>query len=176
MFGDEGMTDLEKAVARGKFREDLLWRLNGKRIQLPALRTRVEDIPLLAEHFLEWERPRRNKILSEDAKQRLAAHAWPGNVRELKRVCEQIGLYSPLPIIRGEDVDRVLPGITASSDGSGVVDLDRGLNDLLAAYEASLIRMALKTGREIEDVAQLLKISRSSLYKKIKDYNIEITE
>ncbi|MCM2282122.1 MAG: sigma-54 dependent transcriptional regulator [Bdellovibrionaceae bacterium] len=167
--------NLSQMVREGKFREDLLWRLNGKRVQLPSLRSRAEDIPQLAEHFLAQERPRRNKNLSDDAKVRLQAHSWPGNVRELKRVCEQLSLYSPLPIIRAEDVARVLPvSMPASSDDSASIDLSQGLGDLLAGYEARVIRLALKADSDIEKAAQLLKISRSSLYKKIKDYNIEI--
>ena len=166
--------NLSQMVKEGKFREDLLWRLNGKRIQLPPLRNRKDDIPMLAEYFLERERPRRNKTLSDDAKARLSEHPWPGNVRELKRACEQLSLYSPLPIIRAEDVQKVLPA-TANTEIGGNIDLSLGLSDLLAGYEAHLIRMALKSKSEIEDVADLLKISRSSLYKKIKDYNIETT-
>lgn len=168
--------NLSQMVREGKFREDLLWRLNGKRIQLPPLRARSDDIPLLAEYFLDRERPRRNKTLSEDAKSRLQTHPWPGNVRELRRVCEQLSLYSPLPIIRAEDVARLLPVSGAAEDNvSGPIDLSRGLGDLLAEYEARVIRAALKAESDIERVAQLLKISRSSLYKKIKDYAIEIS-
>ncbi len=167
--------NLSQMVKDGKFREDLLWRLNGKRIQLPPLRNRRQDIPALAIFFLERERPRRNKSLSDDATTRLTEHGWPGNVRELKRACEQLSLYSPLPIIRAEDVEKVLPAIAAQPDVAQNIDLDRGLSQLLEDYEAQLIRIALKTKTEVEDAADLLKISRSSLYKKIKDYNIETT-
>ncbi len=171
--------NLSQMVKDGKFREDLLWRLNGKRILLPPLRQRLEDIPLLAEFFLERERPRRNKTLTNDAKDCLQTHHWPGNVRELKRFCEQLSLYSPLPLVRGVDVAKLLPGtIDGPIGGSAApesVDLSRGLSDLLTDYEARLIRMGLQSGREIEEVANLLKISRSSLYKKIKDFNIDIS-
>ncbi len=166
--------NLAQMVKDGKFREDLLWRLNGKRIALPPLRARAGDVPALADFFLERERPRRNKTLSQDAKERLRQHAWPGNVRELKRVCEQLSLHSPLPIVRVEDVGRVLPagGGARDPDTGSTVDLARGLNSLLADYEARLIRLALKAESDIEKVAALLGISRSSLYKKIKDHNI----
>lgn len=164
--------NLQQMVKDGKFREDLLWRLNGKKVNLPPLRMRPDDIPLLAEFFLEQERPRRNKKLSEDAIEALRCYTWPGNVRELKRACEQISLYSPLPLIRAEDVNKILPG--GAQVAGLLADLSRGLPDLLADYEAACIRQALETGREIDDVADLLKISRSSLYKKIKDYNIEL--
>lgn len=167
--------NLSRMVKEGSFREDLLWRLNGKRIVLPPLRNRTEDVPALADFFLDRERPRRNKSLSDDAKEKLKTHAWPGNVRELKRVCEQLCLHSPLPIIRSEDVARVLPaGEAIRTDDGGSIDLSRGIGDLLTEFEARVIRTALKADDDIERVAQLLKISRSSLYKKIKDYNIEI--
>lgn len=167
--------NLETLVKEGKFREDLLWRLNGRKVLLPSLRNRIEDVIELAQHFLKSERPRRNKSFDSDAFEALKAHHWPGNVRELKRVCEQLSLYAPLPLIRREDVLHVLP---ASGQMSGAsprdVDLSRGLGTLLADYEAELIRLALEKKSDIDEVANLLGISRSSLYKKIKDYNIEL--
>lgn len=165
--------NLNQMVKEGRFREDLLWRLNGKKLLLPPLRTRSADIPLLANHFLEFERPRRNKKLTDGAAQTLQAYSWPGNVRELKRVCEQLSLHSPLPLIRSEDVKNTLPSEEAKIKPQAV-DLSRGLAELTAEYEAELIRQALASHKEIDDLVELLKISRSSLYKKIKDYNIEL--
>jgi DNA-binding NtrC family response regulator len=165
--------NLETLVKEGKFREDLLWRLNGRKLVLPALRDRKDDIDELAEYFLANERPRRNKSIARDAIEALKVHSWPGNVRELKRVCEQLSLHSPLPIIRREDVLATLPAPRAA--GAGIeVDLSVGLPDLLTQFEATVIRQALAREAGIDEAALLLKISRSSLYKKIKDYNIEI--
>lgn len=166
--------NLETLVKEGKFREDLLWRLNGRKIQLPPLRGRLDDIGELAQHFVQNERPKRNKSLSDDAIEALREHHWPGNVRELKRVCEQLCLYAPLPVIRREDVLKVLP-TTAPSSGvsTNSVNLEAGLNELLSAYEAELIRLALARKSDVDEAAAMLKISRSSLYKKMKDYNIE---
>lgn len=178
--------NLSVMVRDGKFREDLLWRLNGKKLSLPPLRLRSEDIPALAEHFFARERPRRNKSLSPDAIEALKRYAFPGNVRELKRVCEQMSLSAPLPIVRAEDVARALPGAgfsdgpNGSWDGqtdSSALDLARGLPDLLADVEARAIRAALarSSNQDIDETARLLKISRSSLYKKMKDYGIPTT-
>ncbi len=164
--------NLNQMVKDQKFREDLLWRLNGKKLLLPPLRQRKEDIEALSVNFLERERPRRNKTLSPDAIQALNDYDWPGNVRELKRVCEQLSLHSPLPFIRAEDVYRVLPS-RAQLVGEESLDLSVGLNELSAMFEARVIRQALKKQPDIDLAAQLLQISRSSLYKKIKDYNIE---
>jgi DNA-binding NtrC family response regulator len=169
--------NLSDLVKEGKFREDLLWRLNGKKILLPPLRSRRDDVAVLAENFLAQQRPRRNKKFSPEALETLKTYHFPGNVRELKRLCEQVALLAPLPIIRKEDITTYMPVFLPSSAQSGSLtqtDLSEGLTVLLEKYEAELIRRGLDARSEIDQVAQLLKISRSSLYKKIKDYNIEI--
>lgn len=166
--------NLDQMVKEGKFREDLLWRLNGKKILLPNLRDRLEDVGPLATYFLERERPRRNKTFQPDAIEVMKAHSWPGNVRELRRVVEQMALHSPLPFIRGEDAERCLPHTGPSAIAPHAqLDLTRGLNTLLEEFEASLIRQALTANSDVDQTALLLGISRSSLYKKIKDYSIE---
>ncbi len=166
--------NLETMVKEGTFREDLLWRLNGKKVLLPPLRERSEDIGLLTEHFLMKERPRRNKEMAPDALEQLKKHRWPGNVRELKRACEQLTLHAPLPFIRAEDVRRILPTSAVEQISPTELNLATGLNALLAQFESEIIRQALDKVRDIDETATLLGISRSSLYKKIKDYNIEI--
>lgn len=166
--------NLESLVTDGKFREDLLWRLNGKKLVLPSLRERASDIAGLVTHFLARERPRRNKTVDPAAIEALNAHSWPGNVRELRRVCEQLSLYAPLPVIRREDVLKVLPATGRPRSAGTDVDLAKGLNQVMAEFEAEIIRMALARNNDIDQTANLLQISRSSLYKKIKDYNIEI--
>ena len=166
--------NLEAMVKEGKFREDLMWRLNGRKIVLPNLRERLDDMGLLTDFFLEKERPRRNKSLQADAVAILKQHSWPGNVRELKRVVEQMALHSPLPLIRAEDAERCLPGrASMSTSPRGEVDLSAGLNKLVEQFEASVIQQALATNNDVDKTALLLGISRSSLYKKIKDYGIE---
>ncbi|MBO9668486.1 MAG: sigma-54-dependent Fis family transcriptional regulator [Bdellovibrio sp.] len=166
---------LEKMVAAGEFREDLLFRLASQRVQLPPLRERLEDVTELAQHFLAMERPRRNKSFTDDGIEALKKYNWPGNVRELKRVCEQLSLTSPLPFIRAEDVNAWLtPAATPSQAPSyTVIDFTRGLNTLVDDFEAHVIRTALKQTKNIEEASQLLQISRSNLYKKISDYNIQ---
>ena len=165
--------NLETMVREGKFREDLLWRLNGRKLLLPPLRDRSADVAELIKFFIDRERPRRNKTIDDDALAALKVHSWPGNVRELKRVAEQLCLYSPLPVIRREDALRVLPSTARPAAAMSDVDLTRGLGELTADYEAQIIRLALERNSDIDQAAALLKISRSSLYKKIKDYNIE---
>lgn len=167
---------LSKMVTAGEFREDLLFRLASQRIELPSLKERLEDIDALANHFLEAERPRRNKSFTEDGLETLKKYNWPGNVRELKRVCEQLSLTSPLPFIRGEDVSAWLKPSGANHSGAPsytVIDFNKGLNALVEEFESHVIRSCLKQTKEIEEAAKVLQVSRSNLYKKIKDYNLD---
>ena len=106
----------------------------------------------------------------------LKAHDWNGNVRELKRVCEQIALHAPLPLVRAEDVRACLPHVSNGSVNTfanGELDLSMGLNELLARFEAHVVRESLRATADIDAAAQCLGISRSSMYKKMKDFNIE---
>lgn len=162
---------LNKLVSEGKFREDLLWRLSGHKILIPPLRERNDDVPTLCRHFLENIRPRRNKTFSEDALAVMQKYSWPGNVRELKRVCEQLALQSPLPILRAEDVNRIISPSSVSAPDIKL-DLTHGLADLVSDFEKKAIALALEQEKDIDALAKLLKISRSSLYKKLKDYNL----
>ena len=161
--------NLETLVAEGKFREDLLWRLNGKKISLPPLRDRKKDIPELTRHFLNLDKIR-NKELSPEAIKQLCLYSWPGNVRELKRVCEQLLADSPLPIIRGEDVTRYLPPLPSTRYS---IDFPGGLQAIVSEFEAETIKQCLKQTKDIDETSKVLQISRSNLYKKIKDHNIE---
>jgi DNA-binding NtrC family response regulator len=164
--------NLTQMVKEGKFRDDLLWRLRGKHLKLPPLRDRSEDVPELARFFLNRDRARQ-KTLGLDALQTLQEYAWPGNIRELKRACEQLILLSPLPFIRREDVLRVIQPRTEVTFHGVTFDWSRGLPQLINDHEAVLIKKALEAHRQIDDVAKVLQISRSSLYKKIKDHNID---
>lgn len=163
--------NLNQMVAEGKFREDLLWRLSGKKIVLPPLRERIEDIADLTRHFLASDKARK-KELADDALQAMSEYNWPGNVRELKRVCEQLLLKAPLPVIRREDVLQLLRPQSANPAATAM-DLSRGLAELVNEFEAKIVEKALSLNNDIDEVAKLLKISRSSLYKKIKDHGIQ---
>ncbi len=163
---------LEDLVKEGKFREDLYFRLAGKRIQLPTLRNRKDDIEVLCQKFLSQDRSRNGKMLSPEGLQLLKSYNWPGNVRELKRICEQLLLTSPLPIIRKEDVERVLPADRSQANFDLV--LEKGLSHLVESFEKEVLAKALsKTGNDVDLAAEMIQISRSSFYKKMKDYHIE---
>ena len=165
---------LEKLVEQDKFREDLLWRLKGKNLELPPLKERLEDVEILARHFLA-QRPAQTKTLDADAIEALKAYTWPGNVRELKRVCEQLLLLAPLPIIRSQDISQALPKLTAvdQSKTETSVDLSIGLNALITNYEKVILQKALDHCQDVDEASRTLGISRSTLYKKLKDHDIE---
>lgn len=162
--------NLQDLVKAGKFREDLLFRLNGKGLILPPLRERKEDIKDLAQHFLMQQKPRVNKSFSDEAVATLQKYPWPGNVRELKRICEQLALTSKLPVIRAEDVSALL--FPSSSEPTAEsVDVSKGLSKLVEEFEMAVINKVLKENSDVDLAAEKLQISRSSLYKKIKDNN-----
>lgn len=165
--------NLTKKVSDGEFREDLLWRLAGHKIQLPPLRERKEDIAHLCNFFVQKIRPPRNKTFSDDAFTVLTNYNWPGNVRELKRVCEQMVLQSPLPLIRAEDVNRLISPSSISAPELRL-DLHRGLASLVNDFEKKVLEMALNQETDIDAIAKTLQISRSSLYKKLKDYGLSL--
>ncbi len=163
---------LKKLIIEKKFREDLYFRLSANLIEITPLRDRTEDIKELATHFVDLERPRRNKEWEPSALQALTTYSWPGNVRELKRICEQLVLTSALPIIRDEDVTRLLfsgKPITGATE----FDLGQSLDQFLSHKEKLFIENNLQKTKDIEKSAELLKISKSSLYKKIKDLGIQ---
>jgi DNA-binding NtrC family response regulator len=167
--------NLEKLVKELKFREDLLWRINGKKIILPTLRERKNDIVHLAKFFLEQQKPRYNKTFTEESLACFQDYSWPGNIRELKRMIEQIALSSPLPFIRKEDVSKYL---TSTDTPAADINLnpDMGLEELMADFEKKVIEKCLSEYKEVDKAAQALQISRSGLYKKIKDHNLETEE
>lgn len=162
---------LKQMVSEGRFREDLYYRLCGKIVPLPALRDRKEDISLIAEAFLARD-VNRKKLLTDEAVQELQKHSWPGNVRELKRVCEQLSAFAPLPLVRAEDVRQVLSPNVASVKHE-TVDYSQGLERIMSSYETRVISDCLQQLKDIDETARRLQISRSSLYKKIKDYQID---
>lgn len=175
---------LAELVKKGQFREDLLFRLTSRRLQLPQLSRRIEDIPLLAQFFLKEERHHGQKILSPEARLELKKYNWPGNVRELKRIMEQLALSSPLPIIRDVDVRRLLSPHSANADlGNEKISqvptpasegpLSQGLSALVENFEKKVMLQALSACKnDVDQAAELLQISRSNFYKKLKDYGI----
>ena len=165
--------DLQEMVLRGEFREDLFYRLNVINIQLPSLRERTEDIPLLVEHFLEkyaLENGKSPLRITSRALDLLLTHSWPGNIRELQNVIERAAVLARTDILD----EGLLPPQLRSGGGGlvavpGKVSEAIGLNEAMDQYEAELILMTLKRARGVQrKAAELLGVKPSTLNEKIK--------
>jgi DNA-binding NtrC family response regulator len=157
---------LGEEVDSGRFRRDLLFRLNTIQIELPPLRDRREDIPALASHFLKQHAQRYRKNLTgfePAAMQALLDHPWPGNIRELDHAVERGVLMSLGAVIRlGElwlRIDR--------EQGSRIEDMS------LEAVEGFLIKKAMaRTDGNVSQAAKALGLSRSALYRRLQRYGL----
>ena len=160
--------DLHAEVAQGRFRQDLLFRLNTVEIHLPPLRDRLEDIPVLAEHFLKQHRERyRRPILgfTPEAVDALRQHLWPGNVRELDHVIERAVLMSTGSVVTAFDL-----ALEATPDAR----LSARLEEMsLEDAERLLIKKALaRFEGNANRAAEALGLSRSALYRRLQKYGL----
>jgi DNA-binding NtrC family response regulator len=168
---------LEEVIAAGRFREDLYFRINTVTIHLPPLRERREDIPLLAQAFLqEFSRERGKSIsgLSGGALERLDAYHWPGNVRELRNVMERAVLFCRGPKVTVEDLPGNLKG--GEEEIAEVVPREvMKMQQAVERAEIAAIRAALaETHGRRGAAAERLGISRKTLWEKIKSYGITV--
>lgn len=170
---------LETEVKEGRFREDLFYRLNVIPIQIPPLRERADDIPLLVEHFIAKFNKRLNtevEGVSPDALAALLAHTWPGNIRELENLIERSVLLTEDTVLTMGD----LPGLTPSNLGRVEAPPDAeemGLKEYVRVYTTKLERARIQRVLEEEDsnvtrASKKLGISRKSLQMKMKDYGL----
>jgi DNA-binding NtrC family response regulator len=173
---------LQKLVKRGRFREDLFYRLNVVKIDLPPLRERVEDIPLLATHFAaKYARPgEQAKNVSPQAMDALLQYRWPGNIRELENAIERACVTCHTGQIEPDDLPPDILEPSASGRMPFAIDLDRPLPDLLrnvcADIEKQYLNKALKKSHgNIGRVARICGLSRRSISAKISEYKINKT-
>ena len=162
---------LYEMVQKGEFRQDLLYRINTIELHLPALRERLEDIPLLAEHYLKQFATKYNKDIykfSEATIKRLEKYTWPGNVRELQHAGERAIIMSRDNVLQPEDF-FFNTGQSPTKD-QGEINLDQyNLEDV----ERILIRKVLaKNNGNITHAAQELGLTRSSLYRRLEKYGL----
>jgi len=173
--------DLDAMVSEGRFREDLLYRLDVYKIHVPPLRERSDDIPLLANTFLQIFRAEMDKPVerfSGEALASLSAYDWPGNVRELRNAVERSLLSCSGMLIERDDLpDKVNRGggeLLRDRDELALV-MENGLDNWLAAAERDLIVEALKeTGGVQVQAARLLGISERSLWHRVKKLDIRV--
>jgi DNA-binding NtrC family response regulator len=162
--------DLRAEVAAGRFREDLLFRLNTIEIHLPPLRERRDDIPLLAQHFLERHRQRYRKAVrgfDQGAIGSLLEHPWPGNIRELDHAVERAVLLATGDTIRAGDLGlrQVQPATTSAQPRYEDMTLDE--------VERLLIRKALdRHDGNVSHAAKALGLSRSALYRRLETHDL----
>jgi len=173
--------DLNKEVETGKFREDLYYRLNVVPIQLPPLRERREDIPILARHFLNIYSLKNDKIFLDfhpEAMEVLINYGWPGNVRELENTIERIVVLSNDSQVRVKHLPQSLQNIERSvpwpkhSDAHSVIFGNEVLT--LEQMERNAIEIALKKCEgNILEAARRLKVGQATLYRKIRKFGID---
>jgi DNA-binding NtrC family response regulator len=162
--------NLQQAVADGRFRDDLFYRLNVIEIRLPPLRERREDIPLLAQHFLERisrELGRDVNQICESALRVLMDYNWPGNVRELENCVERAVVTCRTHELTEEHFSFLSQA--SSSKQSWAVPSGVSLADMEKVVIAATLD---RTGGNIKESATILGIDRSTLYEKIKKYEI----
>jgi two-component system, NtrC family, response regulator AtoC len=162
--------DLEQAVKNGSFRQDLYFRLNVVQIKLPPLRERKSDIPLLVTAFLEkfsshCDTPRE---MTEDAMRRLMAYDWPGNVRELENAIERAVALGTGPYVSVHDLPSNLQYPT--TDRVPAKDEMLPLDEL---ERRAIMSMLKHTGGDKQAAARALGIGKTTLYRKLKQYQIE---
>ena len=166
--------DLEQEIRRGSFRSDLYYRLNVISLHLPPLRDRLDDVPLLADHFLARLARERNtgdapRQLTDEARAVLQAYDWPGNVRELENALERAAIIS-----RGEAVDAsALPARITAREASPIVSDRPPANPTLEVIERAYILWVLQAeGGNKARAAEVLGIDPSTLYRKLNRYGL----
>jgi DNA-binding NtrC family response regulator len=179
--------DLEQAIAAGRFREDLFHRLNVVRLTLPPLRERKEDIPLLIERFLATADSR--YVIAHEAMEAMMDYDWPGNIRELKNSLERMRAFNSGPLLHFADLPTNIANYVRACHGSGFAAVATGVartssvampvlpqSDVipLAELERRAIQHALEhTKGDRTIAAHLLGIGRTTLYRKLKEYQME---
>jgi DNA-binding NtrC family response regulator len=174
--------DLEAEVREGNFRDDLFFRLNVVPLRAPALRDRLDDVPLLAERFFllaARENGVRPKLVAPGVVERLAAYRWPGNVRELRNVCERMVIMSGDRITEADVPENVgpRPPQAPSAEAQGTADLSRygevPLRELRELVERDYILKKLEEHDwNVTQAAHALGVERTNLHKKIKQLGL----
>ena len=173
--------DLAEEINAGRFREDLFYRLNVVPIEVPPLKKRPDDIPLLAQHFMERAatatgRPHRE--VNDEALAVLQAYSWPGNVRELRNVIERLLIMAPEDPLKSIGIDMLPPEINADTPVSGNMAgkmeiMGLPLRDAREIFEREyLMAQVTRFGGNISKTAEFIGMERSALHRKLKSLGI----
>lgn len=169
--------DIQKEVEKGTFRQDLAFRLSVIPLTVPPLRERGEDIILIAEYFIKKfsiENKVEPPILTDEVKRTFLNYFWPGNVRELKNLMERIVIFNNGDYVYNKDLPPNMFGKTTANEEKGIPITIRPLKDAKEELEREMIKKALEVyNKNLKEVAKALDIDLSSLYRKIKQYQLE---
>ncbi len=165
--------DLKEAIKNQRFRSDLYYRLNVFPILIPPLRERKEDIPLLAHHFLEVYKKKSKKLIigiSDDAMKLLINYDWPGNIRELENIIERAVITCTRKVVTMEDLPKnIVDSAKKEPDSKVMVEIGSTMDEI----EKRVITETLNyTNGDKKHAAEILGITRKTLYRKLKGYNI----
>ena len=173
--------NLKEEMVKGRFREDLFYRLNVVHIVLPLLKERKEDIRLLVNHFIEkYSSERKSDTavsgVDQEVDRLFYDYSWPGNVRELENVIERVMILCPGDTIRVSDLPQGFKDNVHNTLHLEGIPADAKLYDTLAMIEKALIERALKMTNNVQvHAAQLLGIGKSGLNQKLKKYNLDVS-
>lgn len=171
-------TDLERAIDEGRFRPDLYYRLNVIPIEIPPLRDRREDIPLLVNHFID-KLAGGGKRVADDAMDILTSYEWPGNVRELENIIERAIILADGPEVTAESLNvSIFPERMRRQARTGAAATELGvsgisLDELERLY---LLQTLEETGWKKKQAAETLGINPSTLYRKLQRYGVDTGE
>jgi DNA-binding NtrC family response regulator len=173
--------DIEDLIKANQFREDLYYRLNVIKIELPPLRERKEDIPLLVKHFLEYYSKENKKEItdvSDDVMELIESHDWPGNIRELENLIERAVVLSKSAVITRRYLPKFFTGEERPLDALIPDGLDEfGLKEQTQDFQRRAIIKSLKKARGVQKkAAQHLKIKPTTLNEMIKRLDIKSEE
>jgi two-component system nitrogen regulation response regulator NtrX len=169
--------NLEQEIHKGTFREDLYYRLNVIPIEVPPLRKRTEDIPLLTETFLKVfarESDWGQKTMTPQAMEKLKAYPWPGNVRELKNLVERLAIMTQSDVIAEDDIPLLYRSQKARTPNGDLFEGD-SLKEAKREFEKAYIQQKLaENNNSVSQTAESIGIERSQLHKKMKSFGLSL--
>ncbi len=170
--------DLKELVRRNVFRADLFYRINVCPVEIPALRERRDDVPMLVAHFLARFAPQKSLAVSADAERALTKYDWPGNVRELRNITQRLALFAeseirlehlPPELHDGQAMDPLVKACSRC-----LVDESLSYTEVVTCLETNLLRQALDgVGGNRSEAARLLGLSPSTLRDKLRKYGLD---